>query len=76
MVFSLVDDDFGAIDFRVKSIADKHWQIDCISLLALYHFLIINLFDLDKSCDLTFIRVSHSIHKDVVSKWQTSGIAT
>ncbi|WP_339374967.1 hypothetical protein [Scytonema sp. HK-05] len=35
MVFSLVDVDFGAIDFRVKLIADEHWQIDCTSLLAI-----------------------------------------
>ncbi|MEI2581407.1 hypothetical protein [Scytonema sp. PRP1] len=35
MVFSLVDDDFGAIDFGAKSIADEHWQIDCTSLLPI-----------------------------------------
>jgi hypothetical protein len=76
MVFSTVDDDFGAIDFGVKSIADDDWQMNGTSLLAMYRFLIMNLFYLDRLSSSTFIRVSYFIYKDVVGKWQTSGIAT
>ncbi len=76
MVFFMVDDDFGAIDFGVKSIADDDWQMDGTSLLAMYRFLIMNLFYLGRLSSSTLIRVSYFIHKDVVGKWQTSGIAT
>lgn len=76
MVFSMVDDDFGAIDFGVKSIADDDWQMNGTSLLTIYRILITNLFDLGRLSRSTFVRVSYFIHKDVVGKWQTSGIAT